>query len=269
MNEAEVLGGLLPTSQLFQPTIQEFRQKYNLPEIKPKEDDPIEEIYLDDKIIPLDQFRQELQDRLERESELMPKDLGGFYFQAKAQKGQPLHYAELDILPDEARLAILAFLQMMMDNVLQIGKQYFASLTQMLYVYLLTGETEEVPQQWIGTVVPINIFGEPMVVAFATQVANPDEIVQQFRKTYADTFPGIHPKVSEKMVSTVYYMQLQRLGKKWDFIVEEYIRRNKFKLPRDKSSKKYFDAWNKFSARLKKRIQRSEKTLSVLFRDKK
>jgi hypothetical protein len=47
----------LSTSDLI-PIIREVRKKYNLPEIS-LDDDPIEEIYLGDRIIPLEEFRQD------------------------------------------------------------------------------------------------------------------------------------------------------------------------------------------------------------------
>jgi len=270
MNEFNLIGTLLPTSPDFFPIVQEFRNKYNLPEVNPDLDDPIEEIYLGNETIPLEKFRQEIQDRLEGDPIFMPNELGGFYNQAKALYGKPLEIQEFDLLPEEIKssmVAVNALVQTMMENLLKVGGQYFSSLTRMLYIYILAGETEEIPKHWISAVAPIEIMGEKVVVAFASQAANPDAIVQQFRDTYAKTFGRRQPKITEMMVSTAYYMQLQRAGKKWDYIVAEYIRRNKFRLPRDKNTKRYFDVWTKYSQRLKKRIQRSEKTLSIVLRD--
>jgi hypothetical protein len=103
----------------------------------------------------------------------------------------------------------------------------------------------------------------------ANQVADPDVIVQQFREQYKKSFGAYHPKVTATAVSTAFYLQLQKAGKPWNFIVEEYIRLNDFKLPRDRSSKKYIDVHRKIEQRLKKRMQRTEAIFQAILRDKK
>ena len=111
--------------------------------------------------------------------------------------------------------------------------------------------------------------GEPVVVAMATQIVNPDVIIEQFRQEMKKTFGPHRPSVTNIAVSTAYFMQLQRLGKKWDFIVEEYIRLNHFKLPRDRSSPRFFQDWHRYERQLRKRIQRTETVLDILVIDKK
>ncbi len=139
----------------------------------------------------------------------------------------------------------------------------------MLYVYILTGETEEVPNDWISKVFTMPVSGEPVVVAMASQVANPEAVVQQFREQYNKTFGYSRPKLTDKVVSTAYYIQLQRLGKPWRYIVEEFIRRNKYQLPRDRNSKRFFDTWHLYEQRLRKRIRKTETVLNILVMEKK
>lgn len=52
MQENKLLGTLLPSHPDLIPIIREVRQKYKLPEIS-LDAEPIEEIYLEDEIIPL------------------------------------------------------------------------------------------------------------------------------------------------------------------------------------------------------------------------
>lgn len=59
--EAKFFGNLFTTHPEIALIIQAIRDKYKLPEISP-DDEPIEEIYLEDEIIPLEKFRQEIKD---------------------------------------------------------------------------------------------------------------------------------------------------------------------------------------------------------------
>jgi hypothetical protein len=62
VKETKFLGTLLPSHPDFFPIIYAIREKYNFPEISP-DDDPITEIYLGDKIMPLEEFHQEIRKR--------------------------------------------------------------------------------------------------------------------------------------------------------------------------------------------------------------
>jgi len=101
------------------------------------------------------------------------------------------------------------------------------------------------------------------------QMADPEIVVQEFRQEYAKNFGVYHPRLTPLMVNTTYYMRLQRAGKPWNYIVGEFIRLNKFKLPRDQNSEDYKVTWRLYSKRLRKNIERSEKVLSALVGDMK
>ena len=71
MKETKFLGALLPSSPDFLPIIEGIRRKYNLPEISP-DDDPITEIYLGNEVVPLEQFRQEIENLVRENLAFMP-----------------------------------------------------------------------------------------------------------------------------------------------------------------------------------------------------
>jgi hypothetical protein len=71
MKEAQFLGTLLPSHPDFIPIIQAIREKYSLPEISP-DDDPITEIYLGDESVPLEEFRQDIEDRIRENLVFLP-----------------------------------------------------------------------------------------------------------------------------------------------------------------------------------------------------
>jgi hypothetical protein len=270
MKESKLLGSLLPTHPDFAPIIQEIREKYQLPEISP-DDDPICEIYLEDQIVPLPDFLEEIHALLQEKTDLLPPQYARIYKQGKKNLGKPFDMRGYEkLLPADMKKAFSGFyriVQSTIETVVNILDGQYKKIAEMLYIYILTGETEETPNDWISKVVRIEISGEPVILAFASQVANPDVVIQQFRSQYKKTFGAHRPKVTKTVVSTAYYMRLKRLGKPWKYIVEEFIRLNNFSLPRDRSSNRYSEVWHRYEQVLKKRIQRSEKVVSLLLRD--
>ncbi len=55
MKESKFLGALLPSSPDFLPITEAIRGKYTLPEVNPEED-PIEEIYVGNEVITLEEL---------------------------------------------------------------------------------------------------------------------------------------------------------------------------------------------------------------------
>ena len=59
MKESEFLGALFPSHPDFLPIEKAIRKKYGLPELSPY-DDPIAEVYLGDKSIPLENLWKDI-----------------------------------------------------------------------------------------------------------------------------------------------------------------------------------------------------------------
>ena len=272
MKKSQFLGTLLPSHPAFQPLIQQMREKYGLREVL-ADQDPITEIFLADKEIPLEDFREEIKALVGGLPDFLPPDVSKILSSAKGiLSAKPANSRELRFVPKKLKLALIDFwkvAQSTAEFAVKILDQFDAGIADMLYIYLLIGETQELPKDWISKVVTGSAMGEPVVVAMATQIVNPDVIIEQFRQEMKKTFGPHRPSVTNIAVSTAYFMQLQRLGKKWDFIVEEYIRLNHFKLPRDRSSPRFFQDWHRYERQLRKRIQRTETVLDILVIDKK
>jgi hypothetical protein len=270
MKESEFLGTLLPSHPNFFPIVQSIREKYNLPEISP-DDEAIKEIFLGEKIIPLEEFRKEIENCVRENLTFLPPELLKIYIPAKAFS-EIKYDSEIESYPPELQkqmMIVLKFAKTLMDTIVQIIDPMIDAIVHMLYTYLLLGETEEVPNDWIGKVITLKSMVEPMVMAMAGKLSNPDVIVQQFREEYKKTF-GIHqPKITSTAVSSAYYLQLQKAGKPWDYIVEEYIRLDKLSLPKNRNTKRYTDVRRKIEQKLKKRMQRAEIVLQAIVRDKK
>ena len=76
-------------------------------------------------------------------------------------------------------------------------------------------------------------------------------------------------KITKTTANTAYYLQLMRRNKDRDFILNEFIRLNKFSLPRDKNSPRYAQVKNKYWERLKKRLKSAKIILESIGREKK
>ena len=269
MKESKFLGALLPSSPDFAPIIEAVRRKYtNLHEVDP-DGKPIEEIFLGDEIVPLEEFRKDLENFVRKDLAFMPPETIKQYRAAQALS-QMQELKDIDLLPDDFKQGMQAFIILaknMAQPLLQVLDAQIDSVVRILYIYLLTGETEEAPSDWFGKVMTMTVSGgEPVIMAIANEVTNLDIFIQQIREAHKKAFGANRPKLTDTIVSTAYYMQLKRLGKKWDSIVEEYIKRNKFSLPKDRTSKRYFDRLRKHDKTLRKRIERSEKILTILIK---
>jgi len=270
VKESKLLGSLIPSHPDFAPIIQEIKEKYQLPEISP-DDEPIKEIFLGDEIVSREDFLVEIKSMVEKNANHLPSNVASLYERSKKYLGKPLKTQGFEkYLPDDFKKSIndlYKVTQDIMGFLVKLLDGHFQNIAGMLYVYILTGETEEVPTDWISKVETITMNDEKMVLVLASQVANPDVVVQQFREQYKKTFGIYRPKLTNLGVSTAYYIRLKRLHKPWDYIVEEFIKRNNLSLPRDRSSVKYAKAYQTYESRLRKRMQRYEEIYDVLFRD--
>jgi len=272
MKEAKFLAPLMPTHPDLEPIVQEVRDKYQLHEVDP-DGEPITEIFLNDEAISLQSFRQEIKALVSEKTNYLPEPLIKLYRSGKIFVDKPIgDIPELAMLPDSMKEPINALYimsQTMTRPIINAVDKHFESVADMLYVYLLTGETEEIPADWISIVTTAEVFGNTLIFAIANQIADPEVTIQQFRQLHRKTFGKHLPKLTKNAVSTAYYLQLEAAGKPKDYIVEEFIRINKYSLPRDRTSQRYLDVYKKYERRLNKRIQRSKAVLSVLIEDKK
>jgi hypothetical protein len=271
MTEAKFLSTLFPTHPDLLPIGEAMRKKYYLTEVDP-DGEPISEIYLKDKIISLKDFYRDIEKRVRANLQIFPAEFVEHYQTAKKHFGKPLDlsgFRTVSKANKEAVKSIHELGQNMMGFYVRLGDSQIKAIANMIYVYLLTGETEELPNDWMGKVVTTVKNGDTTIFAMANQLSNPEVIIQQFREAYKKSFGVFRPKITKVVVSTAYYMQLRRMGKPWNFIVEEYINRNKFSMPRDRSSKRFFEIRSRHESTLRKRIQRSEKILGILVEDKK
>lgn len=270
MRESKFLGALLPSTPDLLPIIEAVREKYSLHEVV-ADTDPITEIYLGDEFISLEEFRQEIENRVRENLEFFPPAAVKQY--KAAQNIRQLQEVKgIDLLPNDWKQgmqALVALSKSIAEPILQIYDAQIEWVVNMVYTYLLTGETEEAPTDWFSKVITFEIDGEKRIMALASEVTNLDVFIEQIRQEHRKAFGRHRPKLTNTAVTTAHYLQMKRAKTPWNFIVEEYIKRNKISLPRDRTSKRYFDIRRKCEQNLKKRMQRTEAILDVIVRDKK
>ena len=268
--EAKFLGSLLQSHPDYLPIIQAIREKYSLAELMP-DDDPIAEIYLGDEIISLDEFRFDIRNRiLENLEQVMTESFYKQYQSAKKVIEADFH-EELAKYPNELKPSMEGLFEhakTISQTMFPILDAQIDKITNMMYFYLLTGDTLSVPDEWFGNVMTTNISGEPTIIAIASELTNLDMMFQEIQKLHKKTFGVRRVKLTDKAVGSAFYLALQKNGKPWDFIVEQYIKRNKLSLP-NRNSDRYVQVWNKYAQRLKKRLQRTKVIIDVMVRDKK
>jgi hypothetical protein len=74
MKVSQFLGTILPSHSDFLPIEQAIREKYNLPEINPG-DEEIEEIFLGDEIVSFEEFRRDIENTVRENLSFVPPDL--------------------------------------------------------------------------------------------------------------------------------------------------------------------------------------------------
>lgn len=270
MQENKLLGALLPSHPDLLPIIKAVRAKYNLPELYP-DDIPIKEIFLGDEFISFEEFRQDIKKRiLENMTGIFPEDFIKQYQTAK-KAIEADYQTELSKFSEELKPGMEVFFEYVRSSsqvVYQILDAQVDSIVNMLYINILLGEDTEAPQEWFGKVATMKTGDETIVFAMASELTDLDLLFQQIRELHKKTFGIRRKKITKSAITSAYYLRLTKTEKDKDFIFDEYIRRNKFKLP-DKNSTRYIQVKNMYAQRLKKKLQRTKIILDVIVRDKK
>jgi len=146
MEESKLLGTLLPSSPDFLPIVRAIREKYQLPEISPG-DDPITEIFLNGEPVTLEGFRQEIKALVGNSADNLPSEASKIIMRAKAFVEKPLDMHELESCPEKMKQALIQFCKVAQGIgrfVVRIIDQFHSAIVDMLYIYLLTKESQEV-----------------------------------------------------------------------------------------------------------------------------
>jgi hypothetical protein len=187
MKEAKLIGSLLLSHEQFLPILNKIRDKYDIPEISP-EDDGITEILLVDEDIDWDEVHQEIKEKINNLDELFPAQLQGLMKLGNNLTESPNLPEEFNEIPANILEQILPFIQSLLIFLTLISHkidEFKATIASHLFELLITGEAREIPQDWIGVVMPVPFFDEePFLVAMATRLSDRKEIMDEFCKQF-------------------------------------------------------------------------------------
>ena len=271
MLEDKFLGGLLPSHPAYEPIINAIRTKYVLREVYPQ-DEPIKEIYLGDEIVSMDEFTQDVKNQiLENMENIFPENYVKIYKSTKLVIA--LDYEkELEKIDDEIRPLMQMYFQHAKNEfqtTYQLLDANIDETVKMICEHLLLGDIVEAPQDWFGKVVLQDTENGKVILAIASEITNLDYWFQEIRDLHKKTFKTKVVKITKTTVDTAYYLQLMRRNKDRDFVLDEFIRLNKFSLPRNKNTPRYAEVRNMYWERLKKRLKSAKIILESIGREEK
>ena len=271
MLEDKFLGGLLPSHPAYEPIINAIRTKYDLREVYPQ-DEPIKEISLGDEIVSMDEFTQDVKNQvLENLENIFPENYVKKYKSAK-QAIVFDYEKELEKYNDELRPSMEMFFEFARNasqTVYQVLDANIDETVKMICEHVLLGDIVEAPQDWFGKVLVQDTGDGKIILAIASEITNLDYLFQEIRDLHKKTFKTKVVKITKTTVDTAYYLQLMRRNKDKDFVLAEFIRLNKFSLPRNKNTPRYAEVRNMYWERLKKRLKSAKIILESIGREEK
>jgi len=271
MQLSELLGKLLPGHQDTLPIINAIREKYQIPEILP-EDEDFTKILLSNNEIDWQAVRNDIEQQI-RESDLfLPPATKMLYKNIQAINNNSVDFPELAPLDERTRNAVISMFRMiygLYSQIIPSIDDMYNTLTDMIFENILTGKTREAPQDWFGKVVAIPSFeGETLIVAMAGEFSDPKVITEQFKSMYTKTFGKDRPALTDMNLKTAEFLAMKLQGKSLKYMVERYADKYPDQFPKNKDTKAYDDAVTKHKATMKKNIQRLQDALDLMIGDK-
>lgn len=129
-------------------------------------------------------------------------------------------------------------------------------LADQLTVYALTGTPTPMPESWFGDVIVLNIGGQVMVAALASQLTDTQKLIARLRRKYRETFPGNRPRLSRSVLPAATALRLKLEGYKLKDIADIYIARHPSEFPPDPLTPEYKAAKRRLEQRIKKQMGR-------------
>lgn len=268
-NSKTFLSKILPSHADYKPILDALREKYGIPHLVTADKELADYLHSDQEI-PWSGVKAELKKSLESLPELWPESVLRLknFVEENPQVSENLDAFALtvELNQDDISKLTKGILNLILP-LIQKFEEMLDTTTNLLLAYLATGETSEIPADWIGSVRTISMFGEPAVIAIAGQLSNPKEINEQFMAEYHRVFGKSRPKITEGLLNAADFLRMKLEGVRIKDIADVYIERYPSEFPKDPLVKNYRAKKRKLEERLKKRLQRDEKTLLKLIGD--
>ncbi|MEX2162606.1 MAG: hypothetical protein WD751_11945 [Anaerolineales bacterium] len=266
----QILSTLLPAHPDFQPILNMLRDKYNLPEGGILDSDYAEQL-MSRTNIPWETIREEIKTEIENIPNFWPKSMQNlfksFRDSPKAKTDPEAFIDTLNIEQEEIRAFMKGMYGQYFIPLWRKLDEFVSTTTDLLLIYLATGETKEIPFDWVGGVSRSTAFGEPVVFAIAGQLSDPKDIAQRFMTENNLIFGKDRQKISREFANNVDLLRMKFEHVALKDIADEYIQRNRSQFARDEQSPSYRAQKRRLEERFKKQFQRHEKTLRKLVGD--
>lgn len=269
MRERIILSEVLPAHADLQAILKRIREKFGLPDLGSFSRN-LTSILLIEKDIPWDEIKEEIKSELEADTEFFPQAFQPVRNILKSKPEaleDPQKFSEeLAITPEDIQAASVVVLSLL-KPLAQAYIQMVEDVSRLLFTYLATGETEDIPLDWLGAVYTMRIGEEKVVVAMAGQLSNPKEIVERFTAEIHRNFGKKRPIITSEFRHTAKYLRKRFEGVSLNKLADEYIGDRPSEFTQDRKSPEFRDQRHRLIDRLKKSLKRYEKKLLELVGD--
>jgi hypothetical protein len=259
---SELLGKLLPGHPDIFPIIQNIREKYGIPEIRPEDD--IAEILLMRDDIHWDAVKKDIDEQVRN----IPffTDTEQAYFQTiKTIQSFQYDGGEFAALSPKMQQSVKQLISVLMQPhalaVSVIEEKTYTPVAEMILEYLMTGKTRDVPEEWFGKVFVSNMFGDKVVIAIAGEATNPNHVAEQLKSEMNKTFGEYKLDVTDTYLETAEFLMMELQGDSLERRVERYEEKYPNEFPPDKDSEEYKIFKRKIRGNMKKQLYRLKKFL--------
>jgi hypothetical protein len=264
MKEAKIFGSLLPAHEHIMPILGEVRDKYQIPEISPTDNEM--KIFLRHEFeFKWSTIHDDILERIKEVPELLTEKAKAAYDAIKTLENNPLKDPELEKTSVEFRDNFQIFTDLIIRQYTPIMKQidlYFHTIANHCVEYFFTGETRAIPENWLCSIDVIDTFGEEVIVLHANGAADPDEVAEKFKKKFRQTYGKKQPIFTEEHVKTADFLRLRWEGKSYLYILEEWELREPGEL--EKSSRRHPTSLRNKNDMIRQRFSRMEKELKKI-----
>lgn len=265
-----VISTLLPSHSELQPILGRMREKYDLPEGGIIDSDYAEQILERDNL-PWETIREEIKTEIENIPDLWPPGVHNLFVSFRkfpeARENPDAFVESLELEQGEVSDFVKGMYGQFFLPLWGKIEEFVTTTTDLLLVFLATGETGDIPFDWTGSVQTMSSFGEPAVFAMAGQLSDPKEIMQQFMTEYNRVFGKDRPRISQEFINSIDLLRMKFDHVPLKDIADVYIQRNRSQFSKDGHSAKYRAQKRRLEERLKKRFQRHEEILRKIVGD--
>ncbi len=269
MSERDVLSEVFPAHADLQPILKKLREKYSFPEFD-LADQVFAELLLAKKDFPWEDIQRDIHAEVMARSELFPEQM---QFVRRLLQNQPEAILDpekfaknVEITENDVRAATTAIFSLI-KPIAEAYLQVLEDICRLTFVYLTTGKSEQIPLGWLGAVYTTPMLGQPVVVAMASHLSNPDEIIERFTVEIHKTFGRNRPKISGGMKSMAKYLRKRFEGVSLTKLADEHIKLHPKEFTGKRNSPSFRDYRRGIIERLKKSLKRYEKKIYEIIGD--